>query len=256
MDALRVGAVKHVGTGKGVARRLRARGRVPAVFYGPGRPTQKIHCDYKEILTALRSVTGRNTILTLAIEGDAEHRAIIREAQVHPVKRNIEHCDFYEVSEDRKVTVTVPVEVQGKSEAEKEGGMTYLAMRGLSVRCAPSRIPVAIPIDVSLIKIGQSVSIADVKLPDGVEAVYKVNTPVVMGKAQRVEVVAAEAAVAEGEAAAAEGEAAAAEGEAKPGEGEVKAEKGKPTGKAADDKGDKGDRGGKGGKGGKGGAGK
>ena len=98
--------------GKGPARKLRAQGKLPAVFYGPGIDPTALTVDPKELEKALRGEFGRNTLFTLAY-GGKEELAMVRELVVDPVSRTPLHVDFYRVSTEREVVVDVPFSTHG-----------------------------------------------------------------------------------------------------------------------------------------------
>jgi len=220
------------GQGKNESRRLRRAGLIPAVVYGGGRDPEGVIVDPRPIAAVLDSERGRNTLIHLRI-GDRELKrmVMIREIQRHPVTERILHADFVRVELDRKVDVTVPVNLLGTPVGVKsEGAMLEFVHREVLIRVLPSAIPDRIDADVAELHLGQHLEAADLKLPEGAELLTPptetIATVVVKAKVEEP-TPAAPVEGAEGAAPAAEGAEAAAEGEAK---SEGKAE-GKGAGK-------------------------
>jgi large subunit ribosomal protein L25 len=182
--------------GKEFTGKARLQGVIPAEYYGPTKENVHLYCQAGDVARILRKSTGVNTLVSLEIEGDSTHLCLIREFQVHPVKRTLLHCDFYDVSGDRKVTVRVPLEFVGKAELEKTGGKREIILRDLRVRCRPEAIPSSIAVDVGTIQ-GSAIRISEVKFPEGIEPVYRVDQPVIMVRIPSEEATEAEAAPAE-----------------------------------------------------------
>jgi large subunit ribosomal protein L25 len=152
------------------AQRVRAKGLVPAVFYGPRTETLTVAVDPKKLAKSLHTEAGGNVLIDLDIEkeGAVDHRVVmVKEVQTHPLKGTILHADFYEVSMDTMVTVEVPILLVGKAEGVKLGGILEHIRRTAEVQCLPADIPHAIELDVTALKIGDSLRIQDLKLEKG-----------------------------------------------------------------------------------------
>ena len=162
-------AVPRTSRGKNEARRLRARGKIPAVLYGGeqagGTP---IAVDPKVLSRILHSDTGANTLISLKTSGAAEVRVMVREYQLDPVDSRLLHADFYRVAMDRRMTVTVPIVVRGEAPGIKQqGGVLDFVHRDIEIECLPADIPEHIDVDVSELMVGQAVRVKD--LPVGVK---------------------------------------------------------------------------------------
>jgi large subunit ribosomal protein L25 len=211
--------------GKGVARKLRAAGRVPAVFYGHDQETTPISVDAREMGHMLHTSGGSNVLLDLMLDGKP-YLAMPREIQRDHIHNKLIHIDFLAVSRTETITVDVPVVEVGDSLGVKEGGVVEHHLRDLHVECLPQDVPDRIEVDITDLEIGDMVHVRDVVVPKGVtiltnaeDAVLSVITPAILrveaelglpGEELPEGVEAPEAA--EGEAAAPE----AAEGEAAP----------------------------------------
>ncbi|MEZ4264991.1 MAG: 50S ribosomal protein L25 [Myxococcota bacterium] len=174
MDHANIQAVSRTATGKGHNRRLRVDGSVPAVVYGIGEPLS-LSIVPKEMTRVLKGAYGRNTIIDLQVEGEASPRlVIVRDYQVHPWRRTLIHLDFWQITEDRPLVVEVPFVRTGRSAGERVGAKVTQTVFSMKVRCLPANIPASIEYDMtSLPSESLNITVSQVPMPEGVEAVYK-----------------------------------------------------------------------------------
>jgi len=188
---------RRTGTGKSVARKLRQRGRIPAIVYGEGEPIP-VAADPKSLLKALRTEAGENVILNLTIVDTDEvtRKAMVKGVQVDPVSGIVLHADFLAISMERPIEVGVPVDLMGVARGVKEeGGIVEQILRELKVKCLPRAIPDGIQLDISTLNIGDVVHVKDLAIPGGVELLTDREQVVVTVAAAPVEEVAVPAAV-------------------------------------------------------------
>lgn len=188
---------RRTGTGKSIARKLRQRGRIPAIVYGEGDPIP-VAADPKSLLKALRTEAGENVILNLTIVDTEEvtRKAMVKGVQVDPVTGTMLHADFLAISMERPIEVEVPVELVGVARGVKEeGGVVEQILRDLKVKCLPRAIPDGIQLDISTLSIGDVVHVKDLAIPGGVELLTDREQVVVTVAAAPVEEVAVPAAV-------------------------------------------------------------
>jgi large subunit ribosomal protein L25 len=155
------------GVGKEKAKKLRAKGMIPAVFYGPRSKTLPLVIDSKELAIALQTEAGENVLIDLDIrKGDQSDRKVVmmKDIQIDPLQRVTLHTDFYEVTMDEMVTVEIPVHLVGKPEGTKMGGILDQVRRVIQIQCFPGDIPKSIDIDVSPLKIGDSIHVQDIQV--------------------------------------------------------------------------------------------
>src|SRR5829696_1771385 len=161
MDAT-LQAVRRGDTGKNEARRHRAAGRLPAVVYGAGDP-MPVTVEPKALSRILHSESGANTLITLAVEGEADGRVLVKEYQLDPVTRQMLHADFYRVAMDKPITVTVSVVLEGEPKGVKQqGGILDFVQREVEIECLPGDIPEHIVVDVSELLLNEGVRLRDV----------------------------------------------------------------------------------------------
>ncbi|MGH2528341.1 MAG: 50S ribosomal protein L25/general stress protein Ctc [Actinomycetota bacterium] len=208
---LKLEAEKRDGSGKGAARKLRARGRVPAVLYGHGVGPVSVSVGAKDLFRVLHGSAGTNVLVNLTVDG-AEHLALPREIQRDHVRGRYVHVDFLAVRRDEKVTVSVPVRVVGESPGVKVGGVVEHHLWELQVECLPGDVPDGIDGDVSELQVGDSLRVSDIVAPEGVTVLTPPEESVLSVVVPQVRVVEEVAEVAEGE------EEAPAEGEEAPAE--------------------------------------
>jgi len=156
-------------TGKNAAGRLRKQGLVPAVLYGGQTASQPLTLQKKDIIEILKSETGENTIFRLAV-GSAEKDVMLKDVQINPVTDELTHLDLIEISMDKPVRVSVPIELVGEPVGVKtEGGVVDFLLRELDVECLPREIPESIKIDISNLHIHQSFKVQNLVLPAGLK---------------------------------------------------------------------------------------
>ena len=170
-----VNAEVRTETGKGANRRLRAAGRFPAVVYGTGTEPVAITLEPSKMAELLNGAYGRNTVMDLQIEGeDSTRLVIVKDMQLHAIRRTLVHMDLWQISEDKPLNLRVPFRRLGISGAEKLGAVVRQSRSLIHIRCLPADIPPAIEFDMTgLTGDFPSVNISEVPMPEGVEATYK-----------------------------------------------------------------------------------
>jgi len=154
------------GTGKGVTRKLRAAGRLPAVLYGRSAAVS-LTLDPAELENVFsQSEAGVNTLIDLAGAGEVAGRIVlVKELQRHPVRGTLVHADFFEISADEKISVTVPIHLIGTPEGVKLGGIVEHTMREIELECLPQSIPDSVDVDVSHLELDTAIHLSDITLP-------------------------------------------------------------------------------------------
>jgi large subunit ribosomal protein L25 len=159
------------GSGKGTARKLRSEGKLPAVMYGPGHDATSLTVDPVALTTLFRKTGDRNTIVTLQVEGK-DVPVLVREVQKHPVTRELVHVDFFQVTSERKVEVTIPVSTVGRAKGALLGGRIRLIRRSMRALCNYDNIPKTIEVDVTPLDIGDMVKASELVVDDTVELLF------------------------------------------------------------------------------------
>jgi large subunit ribosomal protein L25 len=194
MQALK--GARRNGIGKGVARKLRQTGSIPAVYYGRGEEPIVLTVVVKELEEVILKAEGSNVIVDLKVDGDGvgDRKALIREIQRDPVGGHILHLDLQHISLTETITVEVPVVLTGIPIGVKDGGgiLEHL-LREVEVECLPTDIPSRLEIDVSALNIGDSLHVSDLKadkvtiVTEGERSIAAVVPPTVLEEAKPAE---------------------------------------------------------------------
>ncbi len=160
-----INAERRRTTGKGGARQLRRAGKVPAVIYGHGREPEPLTVIAQELDRALIGIAAESVVIDLAVDGAAV-KTLIREIQRHPTRKDILHVDFYEVHAGEKITLGVPIHLEGSPEGVRNsGGVLEQFLRELEIEVLPTDIPARVVLDVTDLAVGHSLHVSDVQLP-------------------------------------------------------------------------------------------
>ena len=169
MASASLSAEARTETGKGVARKLRAAGRVPAVIYGHAREAQALSLPTRELEKLLSSISTGSTVVELSV-GSATTKTLIREVQRHPFKKQILHVDFQELVAGEKVSVEIPLVFVGTPEGVRlSGALLEQILHSIEVLVDPASIPNHIDVDVSNLAMGHSLHVRELTLPAGLE---------------------------------------------------------------------------------------
>jgi large subunit ribosomal protein L25 len=177
---------KRETVGKKASRLLRKEGLVPCNIYGEhtedGKPKAM---SFAIAMADLRKViyTPHIYVLNLNIDGE-ERKAVIKELQFHPVKDTVLHVDFYEVNEEKPLTIGIPVKLNGLAQGVRDGGKLNLSIRKLNVTAPYKQIPEVLDIDVTSLELGKSIKVRDLSF-EGLELATPADVVVCSVKATR-----------------------------------------------------------------------
>lgn len=204
-------------TGKGASRQARREGKVPAVLYGHGSEPQHINLNAHDFAAVLRH-SGTNAVLSLQV-GGKEQLALPKAITIHPVKRTLQHIDLIIVKRGEKVTVEVPVQLEGEADS---GTLVTQDATTIEIEAEALSIPESLTVSIEGAEEGTQILAGDITLPSGISLVSDPEMLVVnIVAAPTAEDLAEEGSGEEGAEAAAEGEAeAASEGEGEKAEAE------------------------------------
>ncbi len=201
-------------SGRSASRCLRRQEQLPGVIYGAKKPAQSLTFSHDELLHALEHEAFYSSILEIKIDGQSQ-KAVIKDLQRHAYKPKLVHIDFLRVDENTEITMNVPLHYVGTCAAvEDEGGVINHLMNEVEITCLPKNLPEYIEVDISGLKLDETMHLSQLKVPEGVKIValeHDNDAAIANVHVPRVVVEEAPAAPAEG----AEG-AAPAEGEAAP----------------------------------------
>ena len=198
-EFLEIEVEERKGLGRPASRQIRRQGLIPGIVYGGKRPPVPISIDPKRLQELLVTETGRNTIFLLRLKGkDAKRHAMIKELQRDPVTSLPIHTDFIRILLDERVEVAVPVQIQGEAEGVRmQEGILDFIVRQVRVSCLPTKIPEKFIADVTALKIGDSIKVADLQQEEDVEILESPDQAVAVISAPLKEIVEEEAAAEE-----------------------------------------------------------
>ncbi|MBW2637149.1 MAG: 50S ribosomal protein L25 [Deltaproteobacteria bacterium] len=202
MKTIKLKAEARTESGKGVARKLRVAGFVPAVFYGFEVEPVKLTVTTSDLIKVIEKVRSESSFIKLSIkEGDkkTERVSVLKDVQIDTIKRKPIHVDFYEIKMDREVTLDIPIILVGDPVGVEAGGELQQVKRELKVSGLPAAIPEAVELDISALGIGDSIKVSDVELAEGIKCLDIEDGAIATVAAKRVSVL-AEAVEVEGEA--------------------------------------------------------
>jgi large subunit ribosomal protein L25 len=168
---IEINATTRKAQGTGASRRLRNTGRVPGVVYGVG-DVNMIELDHNELYYKLRAEAFHASILSLNLDGKKE-AVLLRDFVMHPFRQQVQHIDFQRVDAKKKMHIKVPLHFLNEEVSpgvKTGGGKISHVMTELDIMCLPKDLPAFIEVDLGTLELGHSVHVADLKLPNGVEA--------------------------------------------------------------------------------------
>jgi len=174
-NQIKLSARPRTETGSNAVKKVRSRGFIPANIYGKGSEPFGLEVNQKAVEQLLAHASGENILVELEIEdqGKTTNRlSLIQEVQHHPVRRDVLHVDFHAVSATEALEAEVPIEPVGDADGVKNGGgILQQNLHELAISCLPKDLPDHLSVDVSGLKLGESIHVRDLVLPAGVTAV-------------------------------------------------------------------------------------
>ena len=195
MKEIEVKGQKRTDLGKKAAKAMRKEGLIPCNLYGEaknadGAPeAMSIACPMSELRKIV--YTPHIYVIKLVIDGE-ERTAILKELQFHPVTDALLHVDFYEVNDQKPITVGIPVKLNGLAQGVRDGGRMNLSIRKIDVTAKYQSIPEHLDIDVTAMTIGKSIKVGDLHF-EGLEMATSKNVVVCSIKATRKSIAASQA---------------------------------------------------------------
>lgn len=160
--------------GTGASRRLRRAGNVPGIVYGGGAAPQSIEVEHNDLLLKLKKEAFHSTIINLVLDGKKQ-AVLLRDTQVHAYKPLVLHVDFQRVDATHELHVKVPLHFINEEVApgvKLNGGLVNHVTTEVDVQCLAKDLPEFIEVDLSALKIGDSIHLSQLKLPKGVKLVH------------------------------------------------------------------------------------
>jgi len=184
MKSITIKGSQRESVGKVSTKALRNAGKVPCVLYGGDKP---LHFSANEIAFKDLVYTPNAHTVVIELEDGKKFAAVLQDIQFHPVTDKILHIDFYQLFEDKPITMNIPVRLEGSSPGVKNGGRLLFRKRKLSIRALPDLLPDFITVDISKLRIGQTIAVETI-LNDDYTFLHPDSTAIVQVKASRTSV--------------------------------------------------------------------
>ena len=185
MKSITINGSQRESVGKKATKALRNAGQVPCVIYGGDKP---LHFSSPELAFSKLVYTASAHTVVIALDNGVEYNAIMQDIQFHPVTDKIIHIDFYQIFEDKEITMEIPVHTTGSSKGVMNGGNLRMPFRKLRVKATPSNLPDFVEIDITPLKIGSKLYITELE-NENYKFVHPDNTVVCQVRRSRLAVV-------------------------------------------------------------------
>lgn len=187
MKEIELKGTKRTETGKKATKLLRKEGLVPCNVYGEKKGENGLHeaLSFAVSMRDLRKIvyTPHIYVVNLVIDGES-HTAVMKELQFHPVTDQVLHVDFYEVNDQKPITIGIPVKLNGLAQGVRDGGRINLSIRKINVTAPYQVIPEHLDIDVTSLQLGKSIKVGDLSF-EGLELATPADVIVCSVKATR-----------------------------------------------------------------------
>jgi large subunit ribosomal protein L25 len=170
MDRVNIVVKQRDLTGTRASKRLRREGLIPGVLYGHGKDATLITIDPHDLRQALTTDAGTHAVLDVTLEGHKRsHKAIIKELELDRVKQHVIHVDLQEIRLDEVIESMVAIHFEGEAAGVKLGGLLDESVREVTVKGLVTDIPEHLTLDISGLQLGDTATVADLVVPEGVE---------------------------------------------------------------------------------------
>jgi len=177
MDQVSLRAVARTEAGTRPSRRLRRGGHIPGVVYGRGLEPIAVAVATRDLFSVLHTAAGLNALISLDVDG-SKVLTVAREIQRHPVRGDITHLDFIQVSLTEPIQADVLIDFQGiPVGVSQDGGVVETIETTVSIRALPAEIPTSIAVDISALEVGDTLLLGDLPSIAGVEYVDDAERP-------------------------------------------------------------------------------
>ncbi|WP_255570818.1 50S ribosomal protein L25 [Cohnella sp. CFH 77786] len=192
MNPMTLKAERRQTASRGELRKLRKHGRVPGVIYGKGvEGAMPVAVDVKDLQMLLS--THPHAVLELDVAGLGKENVLMSDVQRDSMSRDVLHVDFHKINLNESIKAPVRLEVSGKSAGEREGGLLQLVLHEMEVECLPKDLPDSIVLEIDNLLVGDTLTVADIRFPEGVMPTMDPDTVVAAILAPQKEMSAEEA---------------------------------------------------------------
>lgn len=174
---VKLNAIKREDLTKSATKEIRRSGKIPAVVYGKDKESKSVAIDSIALVKTVRD-EGRNAIISLEVENDGAVDVMLHDYQIDPIKDQLIHADFYVVNMSEEMDVAVALRLDGEAQGSKDGGVLQQPLYEIQVRAKPGSIPEEIAVDVSALKVGDSLTVADIPTEGSYEILDEQETTI------------------------------------------------------------------------------
>ena len=160
MKSITINGSQRESVGKKATKALRNAGQVPCVLYGGDKP---VHFSAAELAFSKLVYTPNAHTVVVNLEGGETFNAVLQDIQFHPVTDRILHVDFYQLFEDKEISLNIPINLVGNSKGVKNGGVLRRPYRKLRIKALPANLPDFIEVDITPLKIGDKINVGDLQ---------------------------------------------------------------------------------------------
>ena len=172
--------------GTSSSRRMRSDGLLPGIIYGSDKESSIVEMNLNQVEKILKNHSSDSVLIEVDLEEEGSVRVLLKEVQYHPVTSSILHVDLQRVVAGKPIQVDVAIELNGEPEGVKSGGIIDHKIHSLSVECLPKDMIESIPVDITNLEIGDSLTVSDIIVTSKIKILSDENLQVISINAPKV----------------------------------------------------------------------
>ena len=177
---------KRNNQGTSSSRRMRSDGLLPGIIYGSDKESDIVEMNLNQVEKILKNHSSDSVLIEVDLEDEGSVRVLLKEVQYHPVTSSILHVDLQRVVAGKPIQVDVAIELNGEPEGVKSGGIIDHKIHSLSVECLPKDMIESIPVDITNLEIGDSLTVSDITVTSKIKILTDENSQVISINAPKV----------------------------------------------------------------------
>lgn len=177
---------KRNNQGTSSSRRMRSDGLLPGIIYGSDKESNIVEMNLNQVEKILKNHSSDSVLIEVDLEDEGSVRVLLKEVQYHPVTSSILHVDLQRVVAGKPIQVDVAIELNGEPEGVKSGGIIDHKIHSLSVECLPKDMIESIPVDITNLEIGDSLTVSDIIVTSKIKILSDENLQVISINAPKV----------------------------------------------------------------------
>ena len=177
---------KRNNQGTSSSRRMRSDGLLPGIIYGSDKESNIVEMNLNQVEKILKNHSSDSVLIEVDLEDEGPVRVLLKEVQYHPVTSSILHVDLQRVVAGKPIQVDVAIELNGEPEGVKSGGIIDHKIHSLSVECLPKDMIESIPVDITNLEIGDSLTVSDITVSSKIKILSDENLQVISINAPKV----------------------------------------------------------------------